>query len=185
MRPKREFKMTRCHFCAKSLGWPGRKDAQPASPRLTPVANHALHPSLMVKNESALVIATVARVVRLSTRHAWIIIPAFLVAAILAGGYVSRHIAINTDCEQALVEFASLAPARDQAQRSLSAADRPVDRRHRRRRLRKRPMRRRTHWSRLSSIGKTSYAPSPGPTAANSSPATESCSSASTTCNAI
>ena len=50
-----------------------------------------------MKNESALVIATVARVVRLSTRHAWIVIAAFLVAAVLAGGYVTRHIAINTD----------------------------------------------------------------------------------------
>ncbi|HEY1780890.1 MAG TPA: MMPL family transporter [Roseiarcus sp.] len=37
------------------------------------------------------------RVVRLSTRHAWVVIPAFLIAAVLAGVYVSRHIAINTD----------------------------------------------------------------------------------------
>ncbi|HEY1887527.1 MAG TPA: MMPL family transporter, partial [Roseiarcus sp.] len=68
---------------------------------MTPVANHALHPGLM-KNESALIIATVARIVRLSTRHAWIIIPAFLIAAILAGVYVSRHIAINTDSSKLL-----------------------------------------------------------------------------------
>ena len=51
----------------------------------------------MVENDSALVIAAVARVVRLSTRYAWVVIPAFLIAAILAGVYVSRHIAINTD----------------------------------------------------------------------------------------
>ena len=51
----------------------------------------------MVKNDSALVIAAIARVVRLSTRHAWVVIAAFLIAAVLAGGYVARHIAINTD----------------------------------------------------------------------------------------
>ena len=55
-----------------------------------------------MKNESALVIATVARVVRQSTRHARIVIPAFLIAAILAGVYVSRHIAINTDTSKLL-----------------------------------------------------------------------------------
>ena len=55
----------------------------------------------MVENDSALVIAAVARVVRLSTRYAWAVIPAFLIAALLAGVYVSRHIAINTDSEQA------------------------------------------------------------------------------------
>ncbi|MBV8797311.1 MAG: MMPL family transporter [Hyphomicrobiales bacterium] len=55
-----------------------------------------------MKNESALIIATVARVVRQSTRHAWIVIPAFLLAAILAGVYVSRHIAINTDSSKLL-----------------------------------------------------------------------------------
>jgi hypothetical protein len=29
---KWEFKMTHCHFYAKSLGWSGRKDAQPRRP---------------------------------------------------------------------------------------------------------------------------------------------------------
>src|ERR1700728_187274 len=53
-------------------------------------------PVSMVKN-SAYLIAAISRVVRLSTRHAWVVIPAFLIAAVLAGGYVSRHIAINTD----------------------------------------------------------------------------------------
>ena len=51
----------------------------------------------MVENDSSPVIAAIVRVVRLSTRHAWVVIPAFLIAAVLAGGYVSRHIAINTD----------------------------------------------------------------------------------------
>ncbi len=51
----------------------------------------------MVKTDSTLLIAAIARVVRLSTRHAWIVIAAFLIAAVLAGGYVTRHIAINTD----------------------------------------------------------------------------------------
>ena len=53
-------------------------------------------PVSMVKN-TAFLIAAIARVVRLSTRHAWVVIAAFLIAAIVAGGYVARHIAINTD----------------------------------------------------------------------------------------
>jgi uncharacterized protein len=56
-----------------------------------------LHPSLMSKNENSFIIAAIARIVRLSTRHAWVVIAAFLVASVLAGGYVARHIAINTD----------------------------------------------------------------------------------------
>ena len=51
----------------------------------------------MVKNDSAPLIAAITRVVRLSIRLAWVVIPAFLIAAVLAGGYVARHIAINTD----------------------------------------------------------------------------------------
>src|SRR5271155_3989698 len=53
-------------------------------------------PVSMVKN-TAFLIAAIARVVRLSTRHAWAVIAAFLIAAVLADGYVVRHIAINTD----------------------------------------------------------------------------------------
>src|SRR5579863_9741214 len=56
----------------------------------------------MVTNENPLIIAAVARVVRLSTRHAWLVIAAFLVAAVLAGAYVARHIAINTDSSKLL-----------------------------------------------------------------------------------
>ena len=51
----------------------------------------------MATSDASLVIATIARVVRLSTRHAWVVIAAFLISAVLAGGYVTRHIAINTD----------------------------------------------------------------------------------------
>jgi hopanoid biosynthesis associated RND transporter like protein HpnN len=43
------------------------------------------------------IIAEIARVVRLSTRHARLVIPGFLIAAVLSAGYVSRHFAINTD----------------------------------------------------------------------------------------
>ncbi len=62
----------------------------------------AFHPNLMVKTDTAPIIAAVARVVRLSTRHAWVVLIAFLIAAILAGGYVARHIAINTDSSKLL-----------------------------------------------------------------------------------
>ena len=55
----------------------------------------------MVKN-TAFLIAAIARVVRLSTRHAWVVIAAFLIAAVLAGDYVARHIAINTDSSKLL-----------------------------------------------------------------------------------
>jgi len=56
----------------------------------------------MVKHDSALVLAAIVRVVRLSTRHAWVVIAAFLIAAAFAGVYVSRHIAINTDSSKLL-----------------------------------------------------------------------------------
>ena len=56
----------------------------------------------MDANDSALIIAAVARAVRLSTRHAWLVIPGFLIAAVLAGLYLSRHIAIDTDSSKLL-----------------------------------------------------------------------------------
>ena len=56
----------------------------------------------MDKNDSALIIATVARTVRLSTRYAWLVIPGFLIAAVFAGFYLSRHIAIDTDSSKLL-----------------------------------------------------------------------------------
>jgi hopanoid biosynthesis associated RND transporter like protein HpnN len=58
-------------------------------------------PVSMAKN-SAPLIAAIARVVRLSTHHAWVVIAAFLIGAIVAGGYVARHIAINTDSSKLL-----------------------------------------------------------------------------------
>jgi uncharacterized protein len=68
----------------------------------------------MVKETSPPLIAAVARVVRLSTRHAWVVIAAFFVAAIVAGVYVSRHIAINTDSSKLL---SSSLPWRQQEER--------------------------------------------------------------------
>ncbi len=56
----------------------------------------------MDTNDSALIIAAVARAVRLSTRHARLVIPGFLLAAALAGFYLSRHIAIDTDSSKLL-----------------------------------------------------------------------------------
>jgi len=56
----------------------------------------------MAKNDQAPIIAAIARVVRLSTRYAWLVIPGFVIAAIFSGSYVSRHIAINTDSSKLL-----------------------------------------------------------------------------------
>ena len=56
----------------------------------------------MAEHDRALIVEAIARVVRLSTAHAWAVIPAFLIAAALAGLYVSRHIAINTDSSKLL-----------------------------------------------------------------------------------
>jgi len=53
-------------------------------------------------NDSALIIAAIARVVRQSTRYAWVVISVLIIAAVLAGVYVSRHIAINTDSSKLL-----------------------------------------------------------------------------------
>ena len=106
--------------------------AAPSSSRLTPVANHALHPGLNGQEHSAFLIAAIARVVRLSTRHAWVVIAAFLIAAVLAGGYVARHIAINTDSGKLL---SSSLPWRQQEIKlnaAVPAADRPDRRGHRR-----------------------------------------------------
>jgi uncharacterized protein len=56
----------------------------------------------MVKQNNSPVIAAIAWVVRLSIRHSWVVILAFLIATVLAGAYVSRHIAINTDSSKLL-----------------------------------------------------------------------------------
>ncbi|WP_428546031.1 MMPL family transporter [Roseiarcus sp.] len=49
-----------------------------------------------------MIIAAVARAVRLSTRYAWLVIPGFLIAAVFAGFYLTRHIAIDTDSSKLL-----------------------------------------------------------------------------------
>src|ERR1700722_13301473 len=59
-------------------------------------------PVSMINTDSPPLIAAIARVVRLSTRHTWLVIATFLIAAILAGGYVARHVAINTDSDKLL-----------------------------------------------------------------------------------
>ena len=56
----------------------------------------------MDTNDSTLIIAAVARAARLSTRYAWLVIPGFLIAAVFAGFYLSRHIAIDTDSSKLL-----------------------------------------------------------------------------------
>ncbi len=56
----------------------------------------------MGKNDRAATIAAIARAVRLSIRYSWLVIPGFLIAATLSGGYVSRHIAITTDSSKLL-----------------------------------------------------------------------------------
>ena len=56
----------------------------------------------MDRNDSALIVAAVARAVRLSTSHARFIIVGFLIVAALAGVYLSRHIAIDTDSSKLL-----------------------------------------------------------------------------------
>jgi uncharacterized protein len=56
----------------------------------------------MDRNNSALIVAAVGRAVRLSTRHAWLVIPGFLIVAVFAGVYLARHIAINTDSSKLL-----------------------------------------------------------------------------------
>src|SRR5271157_3826329 len=68
----------------------------------------------MAKNDQAPIIAAIARVVRLSTRYAWLVIPGFVIAAIFSGSYVSRHIAINTDSSKLL---SSSLPWRQQEQK--------------------------------------------------------------------
>jgi uncharacterized protein len=56
----------------------------------------------MDKNDSAVIIAAIVRAVRLSARYAWLVIAGFLIAAIVSGSYISRHIAINTDSSKLL-----------------------------------------------------------------------------------
>ena len=94
--------------------------------QLTRDANHALHRAAMGKNDPApVIIAAITRVVHLSTRYAWLVIPGFLIAAVLAFGYVSRHIAINTDSDKLL---SSSLPWRQQEDRLDRLFPQRVDR---------------------------------------------------------
>ena len=58
----------------------------------------------MDKGAGAFIVALVARIVGASTRFAWVVILVSLIAAVLAGLYISRHIAITTDSSQLLSE---------------------------------------------------------------------------------
>jgi uncharacterized protein len=80
-----------------------RLSSQRIMTQLTRDANHALHRAAMGKNDPApIIIAAITRVAHVSTRYAWLVIPGFLIAAVLAFGYISRHIAINTDSDKLL-----------------------------------------------------------------------------------
>ena len=56
----------------------------------------------MNRSDSAFIVAAIARIVRASTRRAWVVIAGFVVLAALAAGYVSGHIAITTDSSKLL-----------------------------------------------------------------------------------
>src|SRR5512136_2549245 len=56
----------------------------------------------MNKNVNQLAIVTTTQAVRLSTRYSWLVILAFLLVAILSGGYFTRHLAITTDSNKLL-----------------------------------------------------------------------------------
>src|SRR5262245_35554772 len=56
----------------------------------------------MSKNVNQLAIDATARAVRLSARHSWLVILAFLVVAVLSGAYFARHFAITTDSNKLL-----------------------------------------------------------------------------------
>ncbi len=56
----------------------------------------------MAPTRSPLIADTVARTARVSTRHAWLVIALFLVAAALAATYAARHFAITTNSSKLL-----------------------------------------------------------------------------------
>jgi hopanoid biosynthesis associated RND transporter like protein HpnN len=77
------------------------------------------------KNDNAVVIAAIAQVVRLSTRFAWLVIPVFLIMAILCVSYLSHHFAITTDSSKLL---SSSLPWRQQEIRLDQAFPQRIDR---------------------------------------------------------
>ncbi len=56
----------------------------------------------MSMNLNQLAVILTTRCVRLSARHAWPVIVAFLITAVLCGIYFARHFAITTDSNKLL-----------------------------------------------------------------------------------
>jgi uncharacterized protein len=56
----------------------------------------------MGKNDDLVTITAITRALRLSTHYAWLVIPVFLLVAILSVGYLARHLAITTDSSKLL-----------------------------------------------------------------------------------
>ena len=91
----------------RPLGLAGRRHplsalGQGASTLSSGNANQALLRNPMRKDGNSVTIEAIARVVRLSSLHAWLVILAFVLAAILSAGYLARHFAITTDSKELL-----------------------------------------------------------------------------------
>jgi len=56
----------------------------------------------MSKTVNQLAIIAITQTVRLSTRHAWFVILAFLLVAVLSAHYFTFHFAITTDSNKLL-----------------------------------------------------------------------------------
>ena len=61
-----------------------------------------LHTNPTLISDSSVNLAAIAWAVRLSTRHAWLVIAGFLLLAAFCASYLSRHIAITTDSSKLL-----------------------------------------------------------------------------------
>jgi uncharacterized protein len=64
--------------------------------------NARVPPNRSIQTDNLAAIASVTRIVDLTTRFAWFVIPLFLILAILSGGYLARHFAITTDSSKLL-----------------------------------------------------------------------------------
>ena len=76
----------------------------------------------MDRNDSTLIIAAVARAVRLSTRHAWLVIPGFLIAAVFAGVYLVRATSPSTPTAASSCRARSPAPCDSRKRGSTSSS---------------------------------------------------------------
>ncbi len=65
-------------------------------------ASKALNRYPMHKNGNSVTIEAITQAVRLSSRHAWLVILGFLLAAILSASYLAHHFAITTDSSKLL-----------------------------------------------------------------------------------